>query len=303
MPYPKVFIFIIYLFCLLIPLSTFGQERVIKPGDAIEIIVYGHEELSQTVIVSVDGTMDFPSLQGLPIDGITLQRFQKILVTQLSRYMERSPLVTVRFAERYPIKVTILGQVANPGMYVIFNTSTIQGAISAAGGFIPGAQLSQIKLIRTNGNEMSNQVVNMENFYLTGDPTYLPKPKDGDTIVVPGNPLVTTVKVLGCVERPGSYEVSFRTGLLDVIYLAGGPTDEANLNTTRIISLTNQNIREVQINIKRLLKAKNFQSIPIVVPGDIVYIPPQKVTWKKFLSIIRDITTFAMLYYLIRISN
>lgn len=276
-----------------------GQERLIQAGDAIEIIIPQSEELTGTVVVQQDGTIDFPAMQGLPIDGITLQRFRDILVTQLSRYMETTPLVMVRFSESYPIRVNVLGQVAMPGLHQIANTATLQGAIGAAGGFIPGAQLSKIKLIRTKNEQKTEQIINMEQFYLNGDPSALPMLEDEDTIVVPGNPLATGVKVLGSVENPGSYDVFFQSTLLDVIYLAGGPTDDANLKKIKIVSLTGQDARDVPLKINKMIESNTINSIPIVVPGDIVYVPERKLSLRKFFSFVRDLTAIATLYYLI----
>lgn len=289
--------------------GVYGQERKIKPGDALEIVVYEHDELSQTVVVSPEGTVDSPFLEGIPVDDLTLERFKEILVSQLSRYMERTPVIKLRFAESYPIKVTVLGQVAKPGIYVIPNTVTIQGAIGEAGGAVAGAQLSQVKLIRgkheeTNTQAMHNgvgtQVVNMEKFFLDGDPGYLPALKAGDMIVVPGDPVLTSVKVMGSVNEPGAYDVRFRASLWDVIYLAGGPTSEANLSKVKVISPSGRNSREARYNIKGLEKSKSFETIPSVAPGDMVYVPQKAVTWKKFVSVVRDVTTFTTLYVIIR---
>lgn len=291
--------------CIIIIISIycsspgFSQERTIKPGDAIEIIFSEHESLSQTVLVNPDGMVDYPALQGLPVDGMTLQRFHEVLITQLSRYLASIPLVLVRFSESYPIKVTVLGQVLRPGLYTIPNTATLQGAIGAAGGFIPGGQLSRIKIIRPLNDTPNELIVNMEKFFIDGDPFALPSLKDKDTIVVPGNPLVTNVKVLGCVENPGNFEVFFKTTILDVIYLAGGTTDDANLNRIKIISFTGAESREIVLNMKSLIKAKNFSDIPIVVPGDVVYVPKKFLNWKHMVSLIKDVTTIAMLYYII----
>jgi len=290
---------VVFLVCMFIPVVSFNQERTIKPGDALQIFVTGNEELNQTVVVSPDGTIDFPALQGFPVDGISLQKFQEILIAQLSRHMENIPLVLVRFSENYPIRLTILGQVVRPGLITIPNTSTLQGAIAAAGGFIPGAQLAKIKIIRNEGGENTTHAVNMEKFYQEGDPSTLPLLKDSDTIIIPGNPLATNVKVLGSVENPGSYDVFFQTTLLDVIFMAGGPTDDANFNDIKIISIMNRDVQEVKVNIEKLLRSKNFQSIPIVVPGDVVYVAKKKFSWGKFINIIRDISTMAALYYLI----
>lgn len=289
--------------------GAYGQERKIKPGDAIEIVVYEHEELSQTVVVNSEGMVESPFLKGIPVDDLTLEQFKEILTSQLSRYMDRSPVLKVRFAESHPVKVTVLGQVAKPGIYVIQNTATIQGAIGEAGGAVAGAQLSRVKLIRAKhedtstqimNNGVGTQVVNMEKFYLDGDPDHLPALKDGDTIVVPGDPVITSVKVMGSVNRPGAYDVRFRANLWDVIYLAGGPTAEANLKKVTVISQSGQNFQETRFNIKDWEKPKNSEEMPFVAPGDMVYVPQKTVTWKKFISVARDVTTFATLYIVIR---
>lgn len=292
----KIFV----MFLLLIGYADLqAQDRRIKPGDVIEIMVAENEALTQSVVVRPNGTVEYPTLQNLPVDGITLTRFQELLITQLSRFLESTPLVLVRFGESYPIRVTVLGQVVMPGLYTIANTATLQGAIGAAGGLTPGAQLSKIKLIRDDGDRKENIIINMENFFRNGDPSSLPLLKEGDTIVVPGNPLATNVKVLGSVENPGSYEVLFQTTILDVIFMAGGPTEEANLKKVKIISLTGQESRDVKIDINELMKATTFTSIPIVVPGDVIYIPKKKINWSRIMGFIRDLTTFATLYYLI----
>ena len=291
------------LIVLLLPLSVFTQERLIEPGDAIEIIAPQSDELNSIVVVSPDGTVDFPTMQGLPVDGLSLHRFKEVLIAQLSRYMQSTPLVMVRFSESYPIKVNVLGQVAVPGMHQIANTATLQGAIGAAGGFVPGAQLSKIRLIRTENALHSETIVNMEPFYLNGDPSALPQLKDDDTIVVPGNPLATNVKVLGAVENPGSFEVFFQTTLLDAIFLAGGPTKGANLKKIKIVSYSGENTRQVPIDIDELLNSQKIRAIPIVVPGDVVYVPEKTISWQKFLNFFRDLTVFATFYYLIYISK
>lgn len=291
---------VLIVVCLLIAGTGFGNDNVIKPGDVLEISVMGNENLSQYVKVSPEGTIDFLFFEGLPVTDLTLQGFQKILVAQLTGYTDRRPLITVRFADSYPIYVTVLGQVAKPGIHKVLNTSTLQGAIAEAGGFVPGAQINQIKLIRKVGEVSENHVVNMEKFFQEGNLTYLPTLMNDDTIIIPGIPLATTVKVLGSVLRPGSYEVQFRASLLDVIYMAGGPTDEADLSQVKVVSPTLKDAREVTVNIKDLVTAKAYENIPNVQPGDIIHIPARKLTWDKFIDFVRDISAIAILYVIIR---
>lgn len=304
------FVDLLFMSFLLIPFLSFGQEQgKIRPGDALQVIVHNNEALSQSVVVSPAGTVDFPFMQDLPVAGMSLARVHEILMAQLSRYLDKSPLITVRFAATYPVQITVLGQVVRPGVYQVANTSSLPGAIGQAGGFVPGAQLSRIKLIRKraidarqldNGTyDDSVNVVNMEKFYLDGDPHALPAIMDGDLIIIPGNPLANSVKVLGSVIRPGSYEVVFQASLLDVLFLAGGPSQEANLNGIRVLTPGGARARETRVSMRNLLSSKNLSSFPAVAPGDVVYVPERPVTWKKFIAVVRDVTIVASLYFLI----
>lgn len=295
-----------HLMLLIMPLyllpaaSALGQERKIKPGDVIEIVVSGHEELNQSVLVTPEGKVDYPFLEGVPIDGLTTSRLRELLVNQLARSLEGRPFVVVRFAESYPIAVTVLGHVAKPGKIKVRNTSTLQSAIGDAGGFAPGALLSQIKLIRKEGQLIENQTVNLEAFYLKADLSALPILKDGDTILVPGNPLTATVKVLGQVQNPGSFDVAFRMSILDVIALAGGATDQADLHHVNVLSFGGLNAGTARaVNVKDLLQASSVKSLPVVAPGDVVYVPKSKNHFGKFVGVLRDLSAFATLYILI----
>ena len=227
------------------------QERTIKPGDVIEIVVSGHEELSRIVLVNPEGKIDYPFLEGVPIDGLSLSRLRELLATQLSRSLEVRPFVTVRFAESNPLAVTVLGYVDRPGVYPLRSTSTQQNINGEFGGITPHSQGSQIKLIR--------------------------------------------------VEKPGHSEVMLRMSLIDVIALAGGATDQADLGRVKVVPLSGQNGRETRsIDVENLLQRQKPKSIPLVAPGDVVYVPKRNNVPGKLVTVLRDIATFATLYILIR---
>ncbi|MGH7450508.1 MAG: SLBB domain-containing protein [bacterium] len=67
----------------------------------------------------------------------------------------------------------------------------------------------------------------------------MPQLEKGDIIVVPGHPLslgAYDLKVLGEVNQPGPYTAYTGANILDLIFIAGGPTPEADLRKTRILS-------------------------------------------------------------------
>ena len=62
MSYFKNIIKIFTLLFILYAGIVYSQERTIKRGDAIEIMVSENEELTQTVLISPEGTVDYPAL-------------------------------------------------------------------------------------------------------------------------------------------------------------------------------------------------------------------------------------------------
>ena len=125
-----------------------GQEEKIEVGDVINIVVYEHDELTKQVTIRPDGTIDFPFVEDLPVAGITLDQLREVITARLSRYTGGRPLVMVNFAEAYTISVAVLGFVKAPGVYEIPVGSTVQGALSMAGGALPRAELERVKVVR-----------------------------------------------------------------------------------------------------------------------------------------------------------
>lgn len=293
----------IFLSILAVVLLTLAHAQAlkIKPGTVLEIIVYGHEELSRTVTVQTDGTINFPFLEGVPIDGLTVKELREILLVQIGKYVERKPIITVSFLDTYLITIIVLGQVKRPGAMRIPQNSTVLGAIGEAGGIIPGAKLSEVKILREKQDKKENHTVDLEAFYLTSDFSLLPPLKDGDVIIVPGHPGATSIKVIGEVRLPGNYEIfSNIENVLDAIFKAGGFTTEADIHRIRIISGSKSRMREFEIDLDEKMKYNQYEEIPAIYPGDVIYVPKKNHLWKSFVTIMRDIASFATLYIIFR---
>ncbi|MBC6946574.1 hypothetical protein DWB58_01300, partial [candidate division KSB1 bacterium] len=88
--------------------------------------------------------------------------------------------------------------------------------------------------------------------------------------------------------------------LLDLIFIAGGPTLEADLKKTRILSPLNPSNRQKEVNLDKLLTAKEFKQIPLINPGDIVYVPKKKNSFGRiFLSVARDVVSIGSLFLIL----
>ncbi|MBN1970006.1 MAG: SLBB domain-containing protein [Candidatus Delongbacteria bacterium] len=87
------------------------------------------------------------------------------------------------------IRINIWGEVKRTGQFTIPSDTDLVSMISFCGGPSENANLSSIKIVRTN-LELGEEAiiyVNLEDFLQTGDYDLLPPLKPGDTIIVPGN--------------------------------------------------------------------------------------------------------------------
>ena len=305
----KALIISIALSCIIHASGCLGQEHRIKPGDVVDILVYGHPEISRAIAVNPNGTVNYPLLQNIPVDGLTLNELREIIVVQLSKIIVQTPFVTLTLVETYTINVVVLGHVLRPGSYQIPVNATVQGAIGQAGGFLAGANLSGIKIIQKKQDSAARheeaRIVDLREFLINGDPDLLPALGNGDIVVVPGFSGSIAVKVLGEVNRPGSFDIVFgNNNLLDVLFLAGGPTKEADLTRVVISSPRAGQNQELHVDLKERMIATIYEQVPDVQPGDVIFIPKKRTSaWRVMLGLVRDVTPFISLYYMIRLAN
>ncbi len=149
------------------------QPYQIGPYDSLDIIVWGHPDVSTistnfslpdhvkeasgatannnnpTIVVQSNGTIFYPYVGTLKVEGLTIEDVQKKITQRLSRYI-RSPQVTVRVAKYRNRNVYILGEVKTPGMQPITDKPlTLMEALSGAGGINTStADPSHIYLVR-----------------------------------------------------------------------------------------------------------------------------------------------------------
>lgn len=83
------------------------------------------------------------------------------------------------------------------------------------------------------------------------------------------------VFVTGEVHRPGSYPVSVEreTTIMEVLSMAGGYTEDADLNGTRIIRMENGQKRTLRVRVGDIIRKGDKSQDVGVLPDDIVFVP------------------------------
>ena len=100
----------------------------------------------QQYLVSNEGTIDFPVLGALHISGLTKNEAENMIREKLGDYLKETPIVTVRMTN---YKISVLGEVASPGMFTISNEKVnIFEALALAGDLTIWGKRDNVKLIR-----------------------------------------------------------------------------------------------------------------------------------------------------------
>jgi protein involved in polysaccharide export with SLBB domain len=191
-------------------------------------------------------------------------------------------------------EAVVLGEVARPGVYpIVEGRHHLSDLVASAGGFLPSADLSSIRvnrrnrdatekdpeldrLLRLSRNELTNtefevlrtKLANLKEDFrvdwnrLAADKTNLDMLlRDGDVIRV--ERLVPSIRVDGEVKRPGILVYEPGLGVDDYVRRAGGYSDRAWKKRVRVTrSVTGQ--------------TSLAKSVETLDPGDLIYVPEKK---------------------------
>lgn len=111
-----------------------------------------------TYFIDTNGQIDFPTLGKLEVAGKTLVQFQDDLRRKLNYYI-KNPSVNVKITN---FKITVLGEVAKPGQYIIADgQASIFTALGLAGDLTIYGKRDEILIVRNDGGQITKQRVNM----------------------------------------------------------------------------------------------------------------------------------------------
>ncbi|MCE5333230.1 MAG: polysaccharide biosynthesis/export family protein [Desulfobacteraceae bacterium] len=227
--------------------------------------------------VSADGTIFFPYVGEVKVEGLTLEEIRRKIAAGLASYIPK-PQIDVRVSAYRSKKVFVTGEVKNPTTVYITNTPiTVTDAITAAQGYSPEADLRKVRL--TRGDQ--SFVLNLVALYDDGDISQNWVLQNGDILNV-SDRKDSKVFIMGEVKKP---DVLFmrkgRMSLSESIGLAGG-LDQASVNAKRVFVIRGLNQNPdfppsiYHLDLSRpdaLLLSTRFELKPL----DIVYVSTAEV--------------------------
>ena len=152
-------------------------------SDVFDVRVYDDPDLSGTYRVAADGTINFPLVGQIQIDGLTPNEAGKKIADQLAQGFLRNPHVSIFVKEYNSKKVSVLGQVSKPGTFPYAESMTIIQAVTAAGGFTPIANKNETVVTRTDHGRKIRMQIRAESISEGHERNFCLRP--GDIVFVP----------------------------------------------------------------------------------------------------------------------
>jgi polysaccharide export outer membrane protein len=119
----------------------------VQPGDVLQISVWREEDLDRQVLVRPDGGLSFPLAGDVSAVGKTVEELRVELADRLARFIP-DLVVTVSVQEINGNKIFVIGQVNQPGEFVVNPRVDVMQALSLAGGTTPFASPNDIFVLR-----------------------------------------------------------------------------------------------------------------------------------------------------------
>jgi polysaccharide export outer membrane protein len=123
------------------------DEYVISPGDTLNVRVFAQEAISGKVKVRGDGKISLPLVKEQVAAGLTPTMLGKLLEAGLKAFVI-NPVVTVAVEETHPVDLSVLGEVARPGVYKLGDEADVLHMLALAGGLTPFARRDGIFVVR-----------------------------------------------------------------------------------------------------------------------------------------------------------
>jgi polysaccharide biosynthesis/export protein len=251
-----------------------ATEYEIGTEDILKITVYGHEDLTQTVLVQPDGTFTFPLIGRVKGDAMTPKQLGQKIATLLARGFIRNPQVTVIVQEFRSKTVFVVGEVARPGSYPLTGQRMTLVEILAKAGPVTVNAGAEVVVVRpapdaaVSGPVLPSQVAEAgeakdgqakaEVFRINvreiqaGDMQMNIELRPKDTVFVPQAPKVF---VTGEVRTPGAYAWFPGMTARQLISVSGGLTPEGSDSRLKVVRQSNGQSREFGIKLDELVKA------------------------------------------------
>ncbi len=124
------------------------SANTLGASDKLSIRVYQEEGIGGEFVISPDGTISFPMVGKVDLEGLTCSAVEDELERRLKEGYLRAPSVTCSVLEYNSKKIFVFGEVNKPGNFRFEDQMSVVQAVTSAGGFTDRASPNDMTLVR-----------------------------------------------------------------------------------------------------------------------------------------------------------
>ncbi|MDQ6995218.1 MAG: SLBB domain-containing protein, partial [Mariprofundaceae bacterium] len=263
-------------------------EYVLGPGDELNVQLFGAKSDQFKLLIDREGVVAFPNIGPITLAGMNFSNAKALLAQAIGKKMV-GVSASVNMGKLRSIRIFALGEVSQPGSYVVSGLATLSQALMVSGGVKKTGSLRTIQLKR-RGKLITT--IDLYDFLLKGDTSKDVRLLPGDVVFVP--PIGMTASIAGAVLRPAIYELKDHTNVAQLIHLAGGLLPKAYINKATIegmgankknyvknIALKKHGLKTSLHNgdILKVFSTLDFEENPVLLIGNVKR--PGKYAWSQ----------------------
>jgi len=233
---------------------------ILGPGDELQVNVYGVQEFSASIPVTVEGKINIQYVGQISVLGMSIEAATQKIKTALARVYRTvgsgQSQVGVSLSRIRTIKITIIGS-KQPGNYSISSLATVYNALFLGGGPGINGSYRNIELLRNN---KVFKIIDLYNFLVNGNQSDNIGLKDNDVIRIPAYSYRVTIE--GQVKRPGIFEMKKGETFRNLLVFTSGFNEFAFTASVNVVQKTDKEFRVKD------LKALQFDSYKPIA-GDV----------------------------------
>ncbi len=240
--------------------SMAGTVSTLGPGDTVKINVYNHPDLATEAQISEKGTINFPLIGEVKVQGLTKSQAENRIAHALDRgkYIP-NPEVNILVTEQRSQQVAVLGEVKKPGKYAIVGNGSLTDMLAEAGGVTEKGGDQVMLLRRQPSGELKRYRVNLDNLFSSAGQPKDPQLAPNDILYVPAVPVFY---IYGEVRKPGAYPLEPGLTVQQALSVGGGLT----------VRGTERGLRINRANDHGKVQTLSADLTSAVKAGDVVYV-------------------------------
>ncbi len=236
------------------------KNYTLGPGDEVIVDIFGVNQSTIRSIISPEGSIKVDILGPVYLNGKTIAEANTYLKKRLASIYEglnndeekETTDIQLSLGQIRSIQINIVGEVPNPGTFMVSSLSSVFHAMHRAGGVNDDATVRAIKVIRNN---RIIATIDIYDFLMTGSRENDVRLEEGDVILV--EPYQQIVKLNGFVKRPMNFELKRGETVNDLLKYSGGFGRGAFTGSVTVIR---QSEREYEV---RTVESSDFSSFQL----------------------------------------